>query len=269
MGAKSILASARAGSVHLGFLGTAFIFILMAITFNLIDNVFLSELFLQLGIALAGVTIIEFIWRTLGGDPLSKLIDRLLLVIPLLESQKKLGIKQFYANRGDVKIDPWIEYMKSAQQVDMMANTLRQNWTSNNSFLKVLEEKVRRKQCKFRILTLFPGSSACIQRAKEEDDRVGRLAATVQDSLLKLSDVKKRLEESNANEYLQLRAKRDGNLYCSIVRVDDKMLVTFYLSSVRGRNAPTWEIYGEQSVLLQKFLGEFEKMWETSSPLST
>jgi len=268
MNLKSMLARVGAGNVHLGFLGTACFLILLAIIFNYRDNMFLYELFLQLGIAVIGVTIVEFIWRVLGGDPLSKLINRLLLAIPLLESQKRLGIKQFYANRGDVRIDPWIEYIKSAKQVDMMANTLRQNWTSNDLFLKVLEENVRKNQCKFRILTLFPGSSACIQRAKEEDDRVGRLATTIQDSLLKLYDVKKRLKESNTNGYLQLRAKREGNLYCSIIRVDHKMLVTFYLSSIRGRSAPTWEIYGEQSILLQKFLCEFEKIWETSSPLS-
>jgi len=257
-----------AGNVHLGFLGTAFVLILMAIIFNFLGNVFLYELFLQLGIAVVGVTVVEFIWRILGGDPLSKLINRLLLAIPLLESQKKYGIKQFYANRGGVKIDLWIEYMKRAKQVDMMANTLRQNWTSNDLFLEVLEKNVRRKQCKFRILTLFPGSSACIYRVKEEDDRSGRLVATIQDSLFHLSEVKKKLKEGNANGYLQLRAKREGNLYCSIIRVDDKMLVTFYLSSVRGRSAPTCEIYGEQSILFQKFLREFEKMWEASSPLS-
>lgn len=255
-----------AGRVHIGFLGTAFILILMSLVFGYKGNMLLSELSWDLGMVVVGVTVIESIWRMLGGDPLSKLIDRLLLAIPLLESQQKFGIRQFYANRGEVTIDRWIGYIKNARQVDMAANTLRQNWTSNDAFIKVLEESVRKKRCRFRFLTLCPGSSACVQRAREEEDKVGRLAATINDSLLKLSEVKKKLKESDSNGYLQLRAKKKGNIYCSIIRIDDKMLVTFYLSNVRGRGAPTWEIHGEQSTLFQKFLHEFEKMWETSSP---
>jgi len=257
-----------AGRIHIGFLGTAIVLVLISIVFNYQNNKFLSEISFQLGIAVVGVTMIEFIWRILGGDPLSKLIDRLLLIIPFLESQKKLGIKQLYANRDDAKVNLWIEYMKSAKQVDMMANTLRENWTSNDLFLRILEENARKKRCRFRILTLDPGSNACIERAREEEDKVGRLSITIQDSLLKFWDVMERLKQSKTNEYLQVRTKKEGNLYCSIIRADDKMLISFYLSSVRGSNAPTLEIYGKQNILFERFTSEFEKMWKTSLPWS-
>ncbi|MGD8506904.1 MAG: DUF5919 domain-containing protein [Candidatus Bathyarchaeota archaeon] len=261
---KSVLAK----QVHLGFLGTATILILMAIIFYYQGNLFLSDLLFELGVAVAGITVIEFIWRTFGGDPLSKLVNQLAQIIPLLESQRKFGIKQIYANRGEVRIDEWLGHLKKARQVDMMGISLRQNWASNKTFLETLEENARKKRCIFRVLILDPVSNVCIRRAQEEGDKLGRIAITAKDSLSQFLEMKKKLENSEANNYLQLKVIREHNLYCSVIRIDEKMLVTFYLSNVRGRNSPTLEIYGDQSPLFNKFSQEFEKMWETSSPVS-
>jgi len=250
--------------IHVSFLGTAVILILMAVVFNYQGQVFLFDLFFNLGIAVVGVTVIEFIWRTLGGDPLSKLIDRLQTAIPLLESQMKLGIKQIYANREDINFKDWYEYMRSAHQVDMMGNCLRQNWASDNTFLEILEERTQKQKCMFRILVLHPNSKILTQRAKEEEDKTGRIAATVKESLDKFWKIKKKNSKNGENAFLQIKAVTEFNVRCSIIRVDNRMLVTLYLTSERGREAPTLEIQDERSFLFKKFSAEFEKMWNNS-----
>ena len=56
-----------------------------------------------------------------------------------------------------------------------------------------------------------------------------------------------------------------ANIYCRIVRADDRMVVTKYLCHSSGGSSPTLELHGEDTSWFRKFTGEFDRMWELAT----
>ena len=240
------------------FLIAGFLLLVSSLYFQEIGQTILSNIFLNLSISVISVTLIELIWRVIGGGPMDQLLQQLSCAVPLLKTFKETGLDSFYSNRKFVPFDEILENIKSAKQVDMMAISLRKNWTSNPEFLKLVDKKVREKKCKFRFLMMDPDSPLVIQRCSEEEDINKRITTTIRDSLTKLMSVYKKLPKSK-KACLEIKTLSKLNMYCSIIRIDEQMIISFYLSAHRGSAAPTIEVWGSNSVLFKKFSEEFEK----------
>ncbi len=251
--------------VSAAFFGIGTILFLVSVILQYQGNALFSSFFLNLGISVFSVTIIEMIWRALGGGPLDKMLKRLSNVVPLLQTFKEIGINEFYADRDQVDFDEYMNQIESAKEIDMMAIALRANWTKNEEFMKIVSTQCKRKKCHYRVLVLDPESSVVARRSLEEGDEVGRIASTIKDSLKKLADVCEELNNSE-KKLLEIKTVPELTMYCSIIRIDDTMFVTFYMSSHRGSSCPTIVIRGKTSTLFKKFMEEFEKLWELGVP---
>jgi hypothetical protein len=251
--------------IYSTFFGTGTIFALIAIILRYQNNPLLSDFFLQVSVSVFSVTIIEIIWRSVGGEPLERQIQELSQMIPLSHKWRKLGVIDIFESRRQINIDELINRIKIAKEVDMMGLSLRANWTSNERFMEVLSENVETMRCHFRILILDPSSPFATQRMKEEYDQHGRLKVLIEDSLYRLKKTFDELDEKE-KKFLEIRTLSEYTMYCSIIRIDETMLVTFYMCTQRGSSCPTLLIEG-RTPLFNKFMQEFERLWESGSPL--
>jgi hypothetical protein len=79
------------------FLSIGVILLLLSIVLKLLRQEFGYEVFLNLGISVTTVTIVEYIWKQVGGDPMSKAIDRLRVATLLLRDLEGTGMRRIYA----------------------------------------------------------------------------------------------------------------------------------------------------------------------------
>ena len=261
---KSVSRFAKISAV---FLGIGLILLLSSLLLQYYGYTSFSDLLLSLSISVFSVTTIEMIWRAVGGGPLNNLLEQLSYAVPSLQTFKEAGLDCFYSDRKEVKFEGLLKYIESAKEVDMMAICLRENWTSNTEFMEILSRQTKQKQCHYRMLMLDPESPILSQRCLEENDTSGRIATTIKDSLTKLSNIRNELNKSQ-KEFLNIRIVSKFNMYCSIVRIDERMIVSFYICSQRGSSTPTIAIFGKHSNLFRKFSEEFQKMWDSATPVA-
>ncbi len=218
------------------------------------------DIFKSLGITAVAVTMVEMLWRRMGGAPLSKQLESLNRSTTLLQDLYNTGIERFYEHRREVDFEKLLHCVENARQVDILRVVLQSNMVDNENFKKILENKAHAGRCTFRIIVAKPGSPILIQRAFEQGDEDGRLDTEARDSLRVLSKIRDQLIPKAKNN-LCIKVNACCGIYCGIVRIDGRMLVTLYLSHIGGNDSPTFELHGEDSPLFKVYKEEFEKIW--------
>lgn len=223
------------------FLLIGIIILLLSGILHLFEYTLLSNLFLNLGVTFVAVTLIQYIWKKNGGDPLIEQVNKLKSSISLLNDLEGTGLIRYYRQRKEVDFNEWLERMETASQVDIFGVVLQANWAENTNFIDIVERRAGLNQCKFRIIISEPGSQILEQRAIEQGDEIGRLNTDANDSLRVLLGIRNKLPDEYKDN-LQIKVNGRRNIYVGIIRVDDKMLVTTYLSWLRGNETPSFEI---------------------------
>lgn len=266
----------RKNSPYIIFALVGVILLLSAKIFQ--NDAFWSSLLLHLGIIVIAVTVVELLWKFVGGNPLLEAIKLLRTSTSLLKDIEGSGIVRIYSERIEwaSNLKDFLPYVASAREVDMMGCILRNNWTSNQKFMNILERRTQQKECKFRILLLDPDEKSDILKQRSKDEAIwnkdgekekaykvsyDHMKMDIQDSLYQFETVKSELNEKNS-QYLEIKVVNQSNIYCNIIRADDKMIVAKYLLSVRGSGAPTLIIHGKDTSFYKIFSNEFESMWK-------
>jgi hypothetical protein len=245
------------------------------------------QLCLNIGVSILTISIVEYLWKIKGGDPIIKAINRLWKAISCLRDVEESGIDKIYIQRGKVNLDDWINNISTAKEVDAMGINLATIISKRPQLRKIIIDRAVTKKCKFRILVLDPASPLTSQRAEEEANQVSildhgtliqRFFANIRGSLLTFQKMReeicKTIKKDTADRFYAIRVINKSNIYCSIIRTDDKMLVTKYLSHLTGTQSPSFElrlpkeqadspIEGEN--LFKTFQDEFEEMWKIAT----
>ena len=106
---------------YLLFLSIGMILLLLSIVLKLLRQEFGYEVFLNLGISVTAVTVVEYMWKQVGGDPISKAIDRIRIATLLLRDFDGTGIERIYAERQDSDARVWQQRVLAADEVDLIA----------------------------------------------------------------------------------------------------------------------------------------------------
>jgi len=249
-------------------------FLAVAITLFVLYWVFQEEtwapVFLALAAALIAIVLVEIIWKLYGGDPITRAIAGVYGAIVALRTSTSLlrdldrtGIERIHPQRRFTNFDNWYNLINSAQQVDMMGDSLRRDWTARDEFVKTVESRAKEGKCTFRVLVLEPSADSPItrQRMIEENDAERRMIANSLFTLNTLNKIRESLD-GEAKEHVKIKVVQGSSLHCYMVRADDRILVANYLSHIRGSDLPAMEIRGRDTSFFQVFAAEFERMWE-------
>ena len=248
-------------------------FLVVAITLLVLYWVFQQEtwapVFLALAAALIAVVLVEIIWKLYGGDPITRAIAGVYAGIAALRTSTSIlkdlegtGIERIHSQRLSA-VNSWLKLIGEAQEVDMMGNSLRRDWTARDEFVKTVESRAKEGKCTFRVLVLEPSTDSPItsQRMIEENDAERRMIANSLFTLNTLNKIRERLN-GEAKEHIKIKVVQVSSLHAYMVRADDRILMANYLSHIRGSDLPAMEIHGRDTSFFQVFAAEFERMWE-------
>lgn len=225
-----------------------------------------SDITLNIGMAIIAVSMIEWIWRRVGGDPLTTAILELRTTTALLADLTNSGIKRLFINRGAAseRKNHITKKITSAKEVDMLGIALRSGWSSTPEFQELLKNQARKDKTRFRIIVFDPKSKGVIQRASEEDGKPSmRIAESAASTLNVLDEIKSNLPKKDRDS-IKIKVVKETNIYCSIIRVDETILVTKYLLHLSGTNSETIEIEGKDTRYYKFYMDEFNAMWDRS-----
>ncbi len=247
----------------------------------LIQDTYWQDLLSNFAVTFAAVGFIDFLWDILGGEPmeatmrdsfaevntkLSRINQSMAVVADLVNNQ--IGLERIWPMRRNWQRDPndgsevWIKRICQAETVDIVSNTF-DGWSKNEDFTSELL-KAMNKGTKVRLLIYDPGSEVIDLRSKHEKDfrkgGVNTMKIEVRLTLERFAAIRKKLDR-NARSNLKIRLTRGYYHLAQIIRADDRMLVTIYLSGQAGSPSPTFQVLGAESKFFKLYEDQFETLW--------
>lgn len=234
------------------------ILVLVSAIFFLLDIEILPGLFMSLGVSVVTVIIVEFIWRRYGGDPIVRAIASLRRAIKQLGELELSGITSIRLKRREFEqpehLALWCRFLRSAVHVDLMALTLGAEVSGHHEIMMGIKQAISSNLCRVRVLTFHPvqgtqdHQSVVLQRIHEEEllakGASDRFRGTIRQTWSKFKEMQKEFSKDPVRKRcLELRSTTRITMYLNIIRIDDRMWVSPYLSS-----------QGEETVLLSKYL---------------
>lgn len=273
------------------FGGLAIVLILLAGLFWELGWDLPKNLALNLGVSIGAVVVVEVIWRQTGGAPLSGLIHRFIGLLDDLKSATalisdtegtglaRLGLQRRHgATDHQPDFEKWCDWIREAKTVDMMGINLRSDWFNDRNFRERLVGAVRSNDCHVRVITLSPkeGDALTDRRIDEESNRFEDVPALrIRDYILEthghVANMRQNMQSDGKAGNIESKVATKSAIYCYYVRVDNRMLVSPYMSSLSGGNSPWFEIHGPDAAFFRIFETEFENMWrlKTAEPQGT
>ena len=226
----------------------------------------ISKIALSVGVSIIAVSVVDWIWRKVGGNPLMNAILELRNSTTLLSDLYGTGVKRVFISRNltsDYK-RILIEKMNNAKEVDMLGMALRSGWASTTEFQEALKTRAKSGKTTFRIAVFDPESKVAAQRSFEEDGKpTQRIAESAASTLRILAAIKAGLSKQDKKNLI-IRVVTETGLYCSIIRADDLILMTRYFLHLSGGNSETMVIEGKDSSFYKLYLDEFNAVWGRS-----
>jgi hypothetical protein len=254
------------GTPHWVFLLAGGGIIIISVLAQLIEGAFwnlVANVTLNIGLAIIAVSVVDWIWRQIGGDPLLNAITELKNSTTLLSDLHGTGLKRVFISRSLVSDyrRVLIEKINNATEVDMLGFVLRSGWASTSEFQEALKSRLTSGKTRFRICVFDPDAEVTKQRSFEEDGKpTQRIAESASSTLRILSSIKNGLLKQNRTN-LEIKVVVETGIYCSIVRVDELMLVTKYILHLSGSNSETYVVEGRDTTYYKLFLEEFNAVW--------
>jgi Domain of unknown function (DUF5919) len=167
---------------------------------------------------------------------------------PALESS---GIVRPYADRGLISRQQWNDLIRGTAEHLWLYGMAEFGYASDDEVPGILADAAG-AGCDIRILLLDPGYPGSAQIDADEGSPAGTLAARTGASLARF----RRMQRSANGVQIRTYAAHPT---VSVVRGDDRMLVTPYLRFFVGSNSPTFEL---SSASADRMFGRYERHFE-------
>jgi len=160
-----------------------------------------------------------------------------------------------YADRGLVTRQQWNGIIRGAASQVWLYGMAEFGYATDDDVPGILANATSRG-CQVRILLLNPASPGTRAIDGDEGSPPGTLAARTRAALARFT-----LMRQACGKQMQIRVY-DGHPTVSVVRGDDRMLVTPYLRFFIGSNSPTFEFRSDQAPkMFTRYARHFENTW--------
>lgn len=179
------------------------------------------------------------------------------------KSVHRSGVAKVYESRSLLPHDFWRSLLSypNAKQIDIMGQSLTTLFEDEPS-IRILKRQIE-AGCEVRILVLSPDQTVAYQQLTEVDR--GLEGDPLQDKIRRTKEAVKKLRNQLDGNAESLRIRVSPNImYCSIVRIDDDMVVSNYTSDSEGNTSPTVKLIGRKRPLFSRYASEFETMFGSS-----
>jgi hypothetical protein len=269
------------------FLILSFAAVLLAVLLQSI-SLFWSNVVLEFAVAFGAVGILQLLWDFLGGEPIELRIEEVKEEVISIKSSMALlsdltdgniGLERIWPDRRTWEKDAqggkaaWDTRIHEARHVDIVSNTLWNNWMHREEFRQGLLNNIARG-AQVRIVIYNPNSDVLKLRAADEKDpflviqreKVYQAQQEIISTLNKVAEIWNNLP-APARTNLKVRLTAKTLHLAQIIRVDERMLVATYLSGKSGGLSPTMQLRGAESSYFRKHADQFKTLWEPAEPL--
>jgi hypothetical protein len=184
----------------------------------------------------------------------------------LISDIKNSGIEGLWPRRREWQYDPangmqmWLKRVCQANRVEIMSNTLWNFGMRDRKFRRDLFANIARGAL-VRILVYDPDSDVLRLKAGDEKDAPGEMQTEIKSTLLRLVQGWAQLEEL-ARRNLQVGLTHKSLHFVQLIRADELILVTSYLSGTTGGESPTMQLRGPGSAYFDIYAEQFSIMWK-------
>ncbi len=227
---------------------------------------------LNLGLVCIAVVVVGRMWRLCGGDPLlqeiaglTHQVDRLSRSASAIENHESIGLRSAYLSLSNYGVQSdWDSLLEEAEErVDLMGRTLY-GWADSPRFKRIVVNKIKNRKIIFRWLIMSRNN--VYRPLIEKADPSSLLSHKIDRMEQIFREIRDRLPEDLKGN-LQVREFLDNPLYCSTLRIDDRIFVVQYLSSFPSANSPFYCLRGQKATWPKTFRSEFEEVWESAEDL--
>jgi hypothetical protein len=235
-------------------------------------NRIVSEVFLNMGVAIGSVVLIAVLWRFMGGQPYEEAIIQLQRSSQSAAQIASAGVLRIQPERLlglDERVRDLAPRVAHAKEIDLLGLTLYRNWFQHESLCKALVGVLTANRGRVRIVLVdhersFPaGANRLVQPGESKAPKLldGLLDATYSE----LVQIYNKLGVRE-RQRLQIRHPDETIVYQTIIRVDDYMFISPYVACAVGDNGFGMEVVGRDHTLYKLYLQEFETMFDAARP---
>lgn len=234
-------------------------------------NNFIWDVTKDISVVILTIIIINYLWNSLGGEPLEKSIEKLSQSVSnlddsvkLLEDSKRTGLIRAFGVSGSFgSHTDWMNrFINTKSNLDIMGYTLAV-WTKGNNF----ENEVitlAKKGVKIRILTMDannPKLFSIINTKHIATISNEEIVESLKTTLKQFKIIEEKLEQLNLSDFYQIKTLKEGVILSQLCRTDDDLTIIPYLYTDIGARSPLLFVKGVQTELFKVYNQEFEKLW--------
>lgn len=217
------------------------------------------DLLINCGVAVGTITIVDYIWSILGGEPLARQIARLASLNDLLADSSKTGITRVYSKIQHAPNPKWAQLISSSKlNIDLCGYQLL-DLVDSQATLDALVAKAD-AGLRIRVLLYDPDHSSALDFAASQGN-LNAMRANMKHALNRLNESQSSLP---AKKRIQIKlVARNEVMDASVRRFDDLMYVVHYLHSVNTPDTPLFIVQREANpdCLFNTYLEWFESMF--------
>ncbi len=189
--------------------------------------------------------------------------------------ESNIGIDRLWKDRHSWQdnkhdgLDKWRnEYIPNASCIQIQSNTFWNNWLKDKKFLQCLCNLLE-NTC-IEILFLDPESEMLGIRGNDEDELNAphKRGKTLKKEIIRsLNSLYKYVHDKSKHlqNNLEIRLSREYILLSQIIRADNRMLVTTYLSGKTGSFYPTMQLCNDDTHWFKTYAEQFQINWDRST----
>jgi hypothetical protein len=236
-----------------------------------------QNLVLSIATAFIGVGLVNYLWDFLGGDLLEIKIDAVQRTTQVLSdmNDENIGIERIWLSRREWADDPhdgpkkWRERLCQAHTVSIVSNTFWK-WFDDKNFAKDFFKHIASGGAKVKLLVYDPQSDILKTRAKDEKEIQIDSEFQMQNEIYcTLGTISKGLTDltPNARRNFEIRLTDKSYHLAQILKADDHILVSTYLSGESGSPCPTYQIK-EPSGYFSTYDKQIETLWNNGRSIT-
>lgn len=246
---------ARASSLlHWFFVALGAICVLLAILLRPHSEA-ISDLAINIGATLIATSLLAYLYQKIGAKGLTEQIKEIQQSLILVRKGLELGITNIWKERREIPVSMWNEFTKEARHEVWLYGVAEYGYAKDELFHRILADGTIRG-CTYKVLILDPESPSA--KYWDERDQTGIVPSKIRASFQIFQQLIERNKEKPGK--IELRVY-DEVPSLNIIRADGQMLVTLYISCLRGDDSLTLQIQHTPNGLFEEYQKQFDRVW--------
>lgn len=238
--------------LHAFFVSLGVIGVLGAMVLRPRSEVF-SDFLISIGSTLIATSLLAYLYQQLGARTLTDQLGEIHGSLELMRKSLESGIINLWQERRHIPSNTWNDFTKVARQEVWLFGVAEYGFAADEAFHEIMAQGVSRG-CTYKILLLDSASPS----AKYWDDRDKTVPSKIRAATEKFTELI--AQNQGKPGRIEMRVY-DEVPSVSIIRADGQMIVTLYISCLRGDDSPTILVQSVHDGLFARYARQFDRTW--------